>query len=107
MSRVSKGRSGKLWRAWATMAAERSTPSTWAPDWAISAVRGPVPQPASRMRSPGWGARSEKVAAELPDEGVRSVVEFGVPVRRHLPIVAAAARHGNGPILARLLENWY
>ena len=53
------------------------------------------------------GEEREKVAAELPDEGVRSVVESGVPVRRHLPIVAAAARHGNGPILARLLDSEY
>jgi hypothetical protein len=36
------------------------------------------------------GEESEKVAAELPDEGVGGVVESGVPVGRHPLIVIGA-----------------
>ena len=51
-----KRRAGYLARARAIIGSEASTPIASAPRWAIWSVRAPVPQPRSRMRSPGRGA---------------------------------------------------
>ncbi len=70
-------------------------------------LRGEMSSAAAYIKDVLAGLRGEEryqVAAEFPYKGVRGIVERGIPIGRHLPIVAGRRRPKRDRIVRQLWQ---